>query len=446
MARVFTPQDCHALMNLLVRQATGQTELTVVDTSSFVSAGEKVLATGFENVFNSINLVYGRLIVASRSYKAKLTLMDAISTEEYTHLIRKISFYSKGAKPSGNFNTDLFTNLADGFTNGQNKDANNDPQSTKSQWEQNTQPSVTVTFGGSSVWDNCITMYEDQVQQAFKNEDEFARFTAGYLTEHANDYESQREAWNRMCLLNRIAQTIDMSSVMKGSAVNMTKLFNDTYGTSYTSAQLRSTYLKEFAEFFVSTFKTLLEYMSERSTAYHWTMPKTIGDDTYHILRHTPLEDIRVYMYSKLWKDVESRVLPEIFNDQYLNIDTQYQPVSYWQTNEDDSDRPKISVEPAVINTTTGVQEKGTKVALDYVIGCITDRDGLVTDFQIETSRTTPVEARKGYRNTWLHVAKNCICDPTEKCIVFYMADETPSPTPTPTSALFSGDVTIQNS
>ena len=69
MARVFTPQDCHALMNLLVRQATGQTELTVVDTSSFVSAGEKVLATGFENVFNSINLVYGRLIVASRSYR-----------------------------------------------------------------------------------------------------------------------------------------------------------------------------------------------------------------------------------------------------------------------------------------------------------------------------------------------------------------------------------------
>ena len=90
--------------------------------------------------------------------------MDSISTEEYTHLIRKVSFYSKGAKESGNFNTDLFKNLADGFTNGQNKDANNNPQSTKSQWEQNQQPSVQFTFGGSSVWENCITQYENQVQ------------------------------------------------------------------------------------------------------------------------------------------------------------------------------------------------------------------------------------------------------------------------------------------
>lgn len=444
MSKVFTPKDCHALMNLLVRQGTGQTDISVVDSSSFVSAGETLLATGFENVFNSINLVYGRLIIASRSYKARLTLMDAISTEEYSHLIRKISFYSKGAKPSGNFNTDLYTNLADGFTNGQNKDTNGDAQSTKSQWEQNTQPSVTVTFGGSDVWDNCITMYEDQVQQAFRDEAEFARFTAGYLQEHANDYESQREGWNRMCLLNRIGQTIDMASVMTGSAINLTYEFNQKFGTNYTSAELRTTYLKEFAEFFVAFFKTHLEYMGERSTAYHWTMPKTIGGVEHNILRHTPLEDIRVYMYSALWKDVESRVLPEIFNDQYLDIDTQYQPISYWQNNATVANRPKVSVEPAVVDTDTthtttyGSQIKGAKVDLDYVVGVVTDRDGLLTDFQIESSRTTPVEARKGYRNTWLHVAKNCICDPTEKCIVFYMADPAPSPTPTPTSAMLS--------
>lgn len=454
MSKVFTPKDCHALMNLLVKQGTGQSDISVVDSSSFVSAGETLLATGFENVFNSINLVYGRLIVASRSYKARLTLMDTISTEEYSHLIRKISFYSKGAKPSGNFNTDLYTNLADTFTNGQNKDSNGDPQSTKSQWEQNQQPSVTVTFGGSDVWDNCITMYENQVQQAFRNEEEFARFTAGYLQEHANDYESQREAWNRMCLLNRIGQTIDMSSVMTGSAINLTYEFNQKFGTNYTSAQLRTTYLKEFAEFFVAFFKNHLRYLSERSTGYHWTMPKTINGETYNILRHSNLSDLHVYLFSELWTDVESRVLPEIFNDEYLDIDTQYQPVSYWQNNNSVANRPKVSLEPAVVDTdrthttTYGSQIKGAKVDLDYVVGLVTDRDGLLTDFQIESSRTTPVEARKGYRNTWLHIAMNCLCDPTEKCIVFYMADPTPSPEPTPTSSpveLVNGKVTYQN-
>lgn len=425
MARVFTPQDMHVLMTLLVREATGQEDFTKVDASNFVSAGETTLATGFENVFNTIGLVYGRLIIASRGYKAQLKLMDSISTEEYTHLIRKVSFYSKGAKPSGNFNTDLFKNLADGFTNGQNKDSNDKPQSTKSQWEQNQTPSVQVTFGGSDVWDNCITMYEDQVGQAFRNEEELARFTEGYLQEHANDYESQREAWNRLGLLNKIGQTYDMSSVMPGSAINLTAEFNAKFGTKYTSAQLRTTYLKEFAQWFVAFFKTHLRYMSERSTAYHWSMPKTINGVVHHILRHTSLENAHVYMFSPLWADVESLVLPEIFNDEYLDLDTQYQPVTYWQSNTTDADRPRVDVEPAVVNTTTGVQEKGAEVKLDYVVGLITDRDGLVTDMQIETTRTTPVEARKGYRNIWQHIAKNLICDPTEKTILFYMADPT---------------------
>lgn len=425
MARVFTPQDMHVLMTLLVREATGQEDFAKVDASNFVSAGETTLATGYENVFNTIGLVYGRLIIASRGYKAQLKLMDSISTEEYTHLIRKVSFYSKGAKPSGNFNTDLYTNLADGFTNGQNKDANNQAQSTKSQWEQNQTPSVQVTFGGSSVWDNCITMYEDQVGQAFRNEEELARFTEGYLQEHANDYESQREAWNRLGLLNKIGQTFDMSSVMKGSAINLTAEFNAKFGTNYTSDQLRTTYLKEFAQWFVAFFKTHLRYMSERSIAYHWSMPKTINGVVHHILRHTSLENAHVYMYSPLWADVESLVLPEIFNDEYLDLDTQYQPVTYWQSNTTDADRPKVDVEPAVVNTTTGVQEKGAEVKLDYVVGLITDRDGLVTDMQIETTRTTSVEARKGYRNIWQHIAKNLICDPTEKTILFYMADPT---------------------
>ena len=44
MARVLTPQDCHALMNLLVKEATGQNaEIQEVNSSNFVSAGELVL-------------------------------------------------------------------------------------------------------------------------------------------------------------------------------------------------------------------------------------------------------------------------------------------------------------------------------------------------------------------------------------------------------------------
>ena len=67
----------------------------------------------------------------------KLKLMEEINTGLYSSRVRKISFYSKFALPSGDFNTNLFTNLADGFTAGQNPDTKSKPRSTKSQWEQN---------------------------------------------------------------------------------------------------------------------------------------------------------------------------------------------------------------------------------------------------------------------------------------------------------------------
>ena len=426
MAKTLTPKDAHVIMGALVRQATGQTNIAIQTTNDFISAGQMVMQTGMENVFNSINILMGRIIIASRPYKALLTLMDSIETGEFTHRFEKISFYSTDPLPSGNFNTDLYTNLADGFTAGQNKDANGDPQSTKSQWEQNQRPSVVFNFGGSDVWDTCITLYEDQVQQAFRNEVEFNRFIEGYIREHENDFESQREAFNRMIMLNKIGQVYDMQtmySAMPGSLVNLTTAFNTKFGTNYTSAQLRTTYLKEFAEFFVAEFKAQSGYLRERSARYHWSVPKTFRGQTAHILRHTPYEYQNVYLFDRLFKDVEALVMPEIFNDEYLNLDTQYQPVSYWQSNYSDAVRPQVKVIPAVINPSNGLQTAGNAVNLDYVVGMITDRDAMLTDFQIETARTTSVEARKGYRNTWLHVAKNGICDPTENTILFYMDD-----------------------
>ena len=80
MARALTPQDCYALINSIAEQATGQTTLTAIDSSSFVSVGELVLASGMENVVNSLSLVLGRTFIAVRPYEAKLRILNAIST------------------------------------------------------------------------------------------------------------------------------------------------------------------------------------------------------------------------------------------------------------------------------------------------------------------------------------------------------------------------------
>lgn len=424
MARVLTPQDCHALMNLLVKEATGQNaEIQEVNSSNFVSAGELVLATGTENVLNSLSLVLGRTFMAVRPYKAKLAIINAINTDMYTSRMRKISFYSRDALASGDFNTQLYTNLAAGYDNGENGvDAiSGDPVSTKSMWVQN--PSVVLenNFAGQSVWEDSTTVYEYALKTAFRSEDEFAQFVSGIMTEKGNDIESQKEAFNRMTILNHIAGVYDLDAASaNGRVVNLTKAFNDRFGTAYTSAQLRSTYLKDFLAFFVAQFKLASRYMTYRSAKYHWSPAKTVGGNSYTLLRHTPYDRQRVMLYEPLFTEAEAMVLPEIFRPEYLDINTQYEGVDYWQNVNAPS---AIDVIPAIPNTSTGVQTAGAEVELDYVVGMIFDADAIMIDYQLERSYTTPLEARKAYRNIWWSFSKNAISDFTENCVIFIMAD-----------------------
>ena len=46
-----------------------------------------------------------------------------------------------------------------------------------------------------------------------------------------------------------------------------------------------------------------------------------------------------------------------------------------------------------------------------------------VTDFQIDRTDSTPLEARKHYRTVWFSYSKNVIDDPSENCVIFIMED-----------------------
>ena len=419
MAKALTPQDCYQIINAVARQATGQSALQATDASSFVSVGETILATGMENTLNALSTVLNRLIVASRPYTAKLRLMDAEDTGVFSNRLRKISFYSQDALPDGAHNTQLFTNLAAGFTNGQNPDGNGDPQSTKSMWEQHPAMPLEVNFAGSEVWQDCVTMYEVQVQTAFRNQEEFARFVAGYLTEHANDIEQQREAYNRMVLLNKIGMTYDMGGIMPGSVKNLTKEFNDYYGTSYSSAQLRSTYLKEFLAFMVATIKEDSDYLTERSALQHYAFSKTVDGVSYSVLRHTPRDKQRLFLFAPLYRKAEALVMPEIFNDEYLQL-TQYESITYWQS---ELDRAAINVTPAVYDPSDGTQKAGAAVDIPFVVGLLYDVEGMMTRFDLDYSASSPLEARKLFRNVWNTFQKGNVCDPSEKTILYVMQD-----------------------
>jgi len=424
MARTLTPRDAHALVNLIANELTGQNgSIQNVTTDNFISVGETIMSYPTENVYNAISMPLLRTLIAARSIDDEMLLINALNSGVYSSRVRKISYLSRYAKPAGSFNTQLYTNLAAGFTNGQNKDSNGDPQSTKSQWEQCPVVPVELNFGGSSVWDSGITWYKDQAKNAFTSEAAFLQFWEGALLENANDIKRQKNAFRRAIVLNYIAGMYDLQAAGT-TVVNLTAAFNTKYGTSYTSEQLRTTYLKEFLKFFVATFKLYSENLKKSSLNYHVNISKTVNGETYNLLRHTPYNRQRVMLYQPLFIEAEAQVLPEIFRPEYLDIKTQYEPVLWWQN---ENDPAAIDVTPSVPNFTTGVQAAGDRVQLDYVVGMIFDEDAVMSDFQLDDANTTPLEARKRFRNTWYTMARNGLNDFTEKGVLFIMADPSES-------------------
>lgn len=421
MARSLTPRDAHALINLVCKEATGQdASIQAVDTSTFVSIGEKILATGVENTLNALSVVIGRTFMAVRPYTSKFGLIEETDTALFKNRVRKISYYSRYALASGDWNTQLFTNLANGFDNGENESGGT-PQSTKSMWVQNQAIPLEINFAGLSTWEDSTTVYRDQLKVAFQDESSFNSFVAGILTEKGNDIELQREAFRRITLLNQIGAVYTIAADYPTMKINLTAGYNAKFGTSYTSEELRTTYLKSFVEYMVSVIKQTSRRMEYRTAAFHMPYTKTIDGEEYNVLRHTPRDRQRLFLYTPLLVDAESMVMPEIFNDQYLKIEN-YEAVDYWQNFNDPA---AVDVTPAIpgADAYEGTQVIGSEVQIPYVVGCLFDRDAILVNNYLEDSLATPVEARKRYYNIWWTFARNAINDLTENFVLFTMED-----------------------
>ena len=431
----FKRTDGYALMNAVMAQLTGQDNFQVIDSQGFMDAGKLALEYKTDEIFNALTIVGARLFTATRPYRAPLWLIDSINSGYFNNRIRKISYYSTWALPSGAFNTNLYTNFADGFDNGENPTALGVAQSTKDMYEQHPVHPLEMNFMNSTVWQDCLTRYEDQIKIAFTGEDEWARFWAGVLTEKGNDIEQRKEAHNRLTLLNRMAladamggETSDIKAIC--TRIDLTREYNKKFGTAYTGTQLRTTYLKSFLEFFISYFKQVSNKMTKRSLFYHMAPVLTLGDGDHYILRHTPKSEQRLMMFTPFWEDARAIVMPEIFNDQYLQPE-QFESVDFWQALSPDQDTcAAVNLYTTIpgwledlIDDTTGSSDTKFTFKENYVLGCLYDKDAVMTDFQFEAARTTPIEARKNYINTWMDFGKGAIGDPTENFILFIMSE-----------------------
>lgn len=392
---------------------------------NYVSHGTVVapnkLSPEMDAVYDSLMILMGQIYMADREYPGKLKLIDSIDTGMYTDKIAKVNYGTKYALPTGAFNTDLYTNLANGYDNG-----SNGGQSTASMWEQIHPVIFETVFSGSSGWQDGLTKPLEAIKKSFRGPGEFDRFWEGVMTEKKNDIELEKEAFRRFNLLSSIGSRYAVATGAgytqpghDSMAINLTAGFNAKFGTNYTSQQLRTTYLKEFLAYFTAEFKAVSDKMTVKSALYHYTLSKTVGSETYYLTRFTSKPLQRAFLYAPLFRDSESLVMPEIFHDDYLDRPNG-ELVEYWQTFTGDSESDAaISASVKVFDD----DEDATAVEIPYVVAFLYDRDALMTDYQLDSALDTPVEARKRYITTWWSFVKNNINDITENGVVFYMAD-----------------------
>lgn len=404
MANTLTPTDIYAIVNAAAAEMYGANgSIQAVDTRTFVTVGENMLRTGYTNTLNALSNVIGRTIIGVRPYRGDFELITK-TPAEWGGIERKISFYASAFEASKNFNTDINgTQLVDGAS--------------IDHYEISKVYPLELNFCGIKVLEKTYTTFRKQLKLAFTSEAEFSKFYGAMMVAIANDIALGYEAMNRDIVLNAIGATYNNGATR--SKVNLVTAFNARYGTSYTATQLLSTYFKEFCEFFVAKIKGDMALMERYNELFHiYPARNDDGGNALTLLRHTPAEMRRLFLYMPMWRDAETQVLPAIFHDGYLKLED-YEGVEFWQNPNVPA---AVSVTPNQLNASTGQSENGTAVALDTVVALLFDRDALETSIKLEDVLTTPVNAKGDYYNTVYHWGFNFKFDMTENMILYYVA------------------------
>ena len=397
MANVLTPVDVYALMNAVVSQATGRTDLAVVDTTTFASVGEIVLRTGTENTLNAISTVIGKTIFSVRPYKGKLESLR-VAQQRWGGQVRKIINLYDEAEKSDDWNTDLTQNTLD---DGNSVDM----------YKIRKPKAVQLNFYGTKVLQKHITRFRDQLSLAFHNEDEFIRFIDSVMVEFSNEIELLNEAESRTTLLNFMAGISSMGL----TEVDLVAEYNNEYGTQYTRAQLLSTHIESFMKFVAAEIKIYSSRLTDMSTLYHANLT-----GYNKIMRHTPKERQKMVMYEPIFIKTQAEVYSGLFNPEYLDIGS-FEGVNYWQSQ---STPTSINVKPNILDVATGAsKDADVAVELNYVLGILFDEEACGVMPQFDYSSTTPFNSAGGYYNMYMHWRFNSYCDYTENAVLFVMGE-----------------------
>lgn len=380
------------VLNAIHSQATGTASLAAVDTASFVTQAQTVLKTGYDPVMQAVSQVLSRTIFSIRPYSAKFRgmMVDAV---RYGNHVRKLQVADKP------FMEDDRVKLEDGESVDQQRVC---------------VPNVLQTnFYGENVYQKCYTIFRDQLDVAFSGPEELGRFLA-MVTQNASDMlEQARENLARALIANFIGAKITADS---GNVIHLLTEYNAITGLSLTAQTVyQPANFKPFMQWVYSRIAELSAMMTERSAKFHMNL--TVGAVDKTIMRHSPYDRQRLYLYAPARFQSEAQVLADTFHDNYLRW-ADNETVNFWQSIETPD---SINVTPNYINSAGVVVNASTAVEQDAIFGVIMDEETTGFTPVNQWQAPAPFNARGGYTTVWLHETHRHWTDMTENGIILLL-------------------------
>ena len=389
----------YAIVNSLYKQATGNTSLTAVDASTFVSVGQELLQRGYDPILNAISQVLARTIFSVRPYEPKFKSLEADSMR-FGAVTRKLNI--------ADYQFDNATEFD--LTDGQSVD----------HYKVKKADILEMNFYGSNAFRlQSPTIYADQLDVAFSSPEELTRFWA-MLTQNAYDQISQaKESMARATLGNLINGLVaaKAANVTGANVINILQEYYDETGVVLTPANYSAPdKFVHFARWANGYFNQMARMLSERSIKYH------INKTGHEISRHTPKERLKVMMYEPFIEKARSQVATVNFNDSFFNLPG-YEGINYWQS----IDTPgTLKSDPCYLKN-NGQIDKGSTTTTENIVGVMFDEEAAGYTMCNERVLVTPINAAGSYTNTFYHFRIKYWNDFTENAVVFIMDTVTES-------------------
>lgn len=376
-----------ATLNAIISQATGKTTIGAID-DNFVSVATTALGIAPDDLLNAISQVISRTIFSIRPYNRKFAGLFVDNMKWGNH-VRKINIGDK----------DWEQNVSYDLTDGQSIDA-----------DIVSKPDILQTnFYGQCVYSKHYTIFRDQLNIALQNEEEFERFYTMLVQNTMDMIEQCHENTARATIVNLIGGKV------KGDTHNVIHLvaeYNAVTGLALDSNTVKKP--ENFVPFYkwaFSRIKTISGFLTERSLQYH------INITGHNIMRHTPVQNQRLYLYTPEMNNVESSVFSSVFNEQYLKM-MDYEGVNFWQSIQTPM---KINVQARYMLPTGVITSDSKDTTTSNIFGILMDEEAAgITTYSARTA-TTPYNARGEYTNVWWHFNDRYWNDFTENAVVFLL-------------------------